>query len=735
MNTLRQVIPSFTASTKSSALISKTVKPPNKKSYKTLRIRKLALAVALSLSVSVPNITQAATYTVTNTNDSGPGSLRSAIDDANDLTPNALDTIIFSVPSGSIINLLSRLEPRDSVIIKGQISGDPSSIILDGGNNVKLIFATGFSNNIANLTLENITLQNGNSPSSGGSITATNINLNLTHTIITNSSASTASFAKGGGLSFSNGNLTINHSTITGNSTSGSGGGLYVQNSDLVVFDSIISENSSNKSGGGLFLKSSTATITSSVFTDNYTTNLTDSFIGASTGAGGGIFIQNKKYANTPTREIRITKSNITNNLTKGFSAKGGGLYIDQVDVSLMIDSTISGNSTSGDEALGGGIYSKSRLFLLDSSISENSTTGKNANGGGIFSRNFIDLINTSLSGNATNGLSADGGGVFLQFSSNPYDGFNFVQSTITNNISQYGAGGISVIPGTGSGNAFRNTIVSGNTGPEGNFENKDTSSGRIIFAENSLFGDSFTEISIAFSVDNIFSDNPNIGPLQFNGGYTKSHKPNEFSPVINSGNNSLSNIPSDQRGAGFNRVIDNTVDIGSLELQNVSVNQFTALNPNEVVTRRDMAREMLKALEGENYIPLNPNNNNEPYQVTGIYDDVGVNDVNAVFIEDFERRGLTDKGCSTDNFCPNMVVTREQIAPIFLKIFFGEDFTPSPSGNGFSDVPFGSFNADWIVELRDQQYTEGCDSNKYCPKEPVTREWFDFLLSKIEGL
>jgi hypothetical protein len=64
--------------------------------------------------------TSAATFTVTNASDSGPGSLRQAILDANN---NAgLDTINFSIPPGAphSINLLSNLPPiKDPVVIDG----------------------------------------------------------------------------------------------------------------------------------------------------------------------------------------------------------------------------------------------------------------------------------------------------------------------------------------------------------------------------------------------------------------------------------------------------------------------------------------------------------------------------------------------------------------------------------------------------------------------------------------
>jgi hypothetical protein len=79
----------------------------------------------------------------------------------------------------------------------------------------------------------------------------------------------------------------------------------------------------------------------------------------------------------------------------------------------------------------------------------------------------------------------------------------------------------------------------------------------------------------------NILNVNPRLGSLQNNGGSTLTHAPLSGSPVINMGDNSLippdsedldgdSNtsepIPFDQRGVGFERIINATVDLGAVE-------------------------------------------------------------------------------------------------------------------------------------------------------------------------
>jgi len=104
----------------------------------------LALACLLQFSVTAA---PAATFTVTNTNDSGPGSLRQAILDAN-AAPGA-DTIAFNIPSAGIhtVSPLSPLPPvtdDSGVTIDGytQPGSSPSTLVI-GDNAVLLVELSG----------------------------------------------------------------------------------------------------------------------------------------------------------------------------------------------------------------------------------------------------------------------------------------------------------------------------------------------------------------------------------------------------------------------------------------------------------------------------------------------------------------------------------------------------------------------------------------------------------------
>ncbi len=100
---------------------------------------------------------QAATYTVTNTNDAGAGSLRQAIIDAN--AAGGADSIVFDIASNSTITLVSSLP---SILDDVTINGSGSSGLTIDGNDVARVFTIGTVNPtdgptvvISNMSIEN----------------------------------------------------------------------------------------------------------------------------------------------------------------------------------------------------------------------------------------------------------------------------------------------------------------------------------------------------------------------------------------------------------------------------------------------------------------------------------------------------------------------------------------------------------------------------------------------------
>ena len=145
-----------------------------------------AILTLLALTFSAIGITaHAATFTVTNLNDSGAGSLRQAINAAN-VNAAAADTITFSV-SGTIA-LVSTL-PTITDTAGLTMDGTGQTLTISGNNAVQVMWVgTG-----ASLTLNNLTIANG------------------------------IAVGQGGGGILNNGTATITNSTFSGRAVTGEG--------------------------------------------------------------------------------------------------------------------------------------------------------------------------------------------------------------------------------------------------------------------------------------------------------------------------------------------------------------------------------------------------------------------------------------------------------------------------------------------------------------------------------
>ncbi len=78
--------------------------------------------------------------------------------------------------------------------------------------------------------------------------------------------------------------------------------------------------------------------------------------------------------------------------------------------------------------------------------------------------------------------------------------------------------------------------------------------------------------------------------------------------------------------------------------------------------------------------------------------------------------------GCGGGNFCPANPVRRDQMAPFLLKAEHGSSYVPPTCAGIFDDVPCPSLFADWIEQLNAEGITGGCGGNSYCPLNPATR-------------
>jgi predicted extracellular nuclease len=102
---------------------------------------------------------------------------------------------------------------------------------------------------------------------------------------------------------------------------------------------------------------------------------------------------------------------------------------------------------------------------------------------------------------------------------------------------------------------------------------------------------------------------------------------------------------------------------------------------------------------------------------------DVPSNDLFYTDIGKLAARGVT-VGCGNGNYCPNQLVTRDQMAAFILRAK-GEFNPPTPATQRFTDVPPSNTFYNFIDRMAVLGITVGCtpDHLQYCPSDPVRRE------------
>jgi len=234
----------------------------------------------------------------------------------------------------------------------------------------------------------------------------------------------------------------------------------------------------------------------------------------------------------------------VSGNSTDG---TGGGICVDTNSTLTVESSTLTGNC-AGD--YGGGVANSGTLIINNSTLSDN--RGEFA-GGGILNMASLTLSNSTLSGNTT---QLHGGGIW-----------------------------------TGGQGAISNSTLSGNSGTNGGainnrlgtLEIKSTILKRGESGSN-IVNDSGTLTSDGYNLSNDngsgyligpgdqINTDPLLGPLQNNGGPTFTHALLPGSPAIDAGDANFTPPPFfDQRGTGFDRVVNGRIDKGSVEVQSGS--------------------------------------------------------------------------------------------------------------------------------------------------------------------
>jgi hypothetical protein len=314
-----------------------------------------------------------------------------------------------------------------------------------------------------------------------------------------------------------------------------SGGGIRdVGNASLTLNNMIVTNNTATADGGGISMENDastpwTLTVNRSVISNNRAGD-----------AGGGIDEDGSGH-------VIVSLSTISGNICVN---QGAGIWLDAIagaTSSLTISqSLISANVAINGPTGGIGNAGNGAVAILSSTVANNFSGGAMTGGGGFGDENNLGtlfVLNSTFVGNSS---TQNGGGIQEGGPSTVID-----DSTITGNVTAAEGGGLFI---TSPSFTLQNTIVAGNLSNAGgmNFQG----------ANPDLLGTPTTAIA------NFIGGNPLLGPLQNNGGPTPTMAPPPGSPVIDMGANGA--IPAgtrfDQRG--FNRVVNNVVDIGAVEFQ-----------------------------------------------------------------------------------------------------------------------------------------------------------------------
>ena len=235
-----------------------------------------------------------------------------------------------------------------------------------------------------------------------------------------------------------------------------------------------------------------------------------------------------------------VTLSKLT--IRDGFIASGGGTTnssgggISNRGTLTIDNSTITGNGAHGGNSVGfgGGIANWGRVTVNNSTLTGNFANGifGAGIGGGIANAGTATVNNSTLSGNSAVGA---GGGILNRGSGN----LKINNSTISGNKAP-GGGGIANL-GTAT---VQNSIVANNSG--GNCLDSVTSKGYNLSSDGSCNFNGPGDVN---------NTNPMLGPLQYNGGPTKTMALPSGSPAIDAGNPSGCTdghghlLKADQRG------------------------------------------------------------------------------------------------------------------------------------------------------------------------------------------
>ncbi len=425
--------------------------------------------------------------------------------------PGSLRDLIGAAAAGDVIQFDASLNGQ-VILLASQINVT-RALTIEGPGADKITISGGSRTRIfsatAPLALTGLTLKNG--LGDGGALFVMRARASVVECTFTDNAAPNG---QGGAIYNPSSPVDLSHCTFSGNTASGFGlGGAFSgsPNAPVTMTDCIFSKNSAHD--GGAIFADAQLTLVRCIFTGNSIP--TD-------GIAGAVFNEYPTFINGCV---------FTGN-SAGEGGAGGALFL--ADGTIR-DSLIAGNaigSTSQAAAQGGGIWNFGTLKIQNSTVANN-TSGAHSQGAGIYNDGVLILDNSSVSGNSA-GESSSGGGIF-----NDDD--------------------------DGASVSVANTIIARNSAPAG-----PDISGTFASRGFNLIGN--TEGNIGATASDLVNINPQLGPLQDNGGPTATMALLPGSPALDHGDPAFDPIAfnppmmADQRGGP--RLEAGGLDIGAYEAE-----------------------------------------------------------------------------------------------------------------------------------------------------------------------
>ncbi len=735
-------------------------------------MRRLALNAGLAFALSAA--AGAATFTVTNTDDSGPGSLRQAITDAN-ATPGA-DTIEFDIPGAGV----------HTITPSSGLPAITEAVLLDGYSQPG---ATENTDPIATNAVIQIELDGTTAPGSPG------IQI-LGHVGSTVQGLAIGGFTTGVQLTGALGGSTV-RGNFLGTDASGSVArynlrGVYPSNPGVVIGGPNASDrNLISGNEFGVYVPANGVVIQGNLVGTDATGTKSigniDTGILCANAFGAGTLI-----GGSGPGEGNVISGNV-----------GGGIWLSQSQTIDIVQGNRIGTIADGTGPLGNEVGIVTNVGGNDSVIGglgpgESNVIAYNRVYGILFSGN--GGINNSARGNSIHdngGLGIEIGGDgpsyndALDADAGPNKGQNFPIIQLVEHPDATGAASTRIVGKLGSAASttfdldfysnpacsnFPREFIEGETWL-GTSQVTTDGNGAAVFdvtfpvatedgARISATATDPTGNTSEFSQRIIFSITPASGPdtggtaftafgtdfadpttLTVGGipatsvAFTNDHMLTATMPAFAPGTSQdvVATTPDGTTGTLVKGWVSDFLDVPGLHQFHVFVttlvsNGITAgvggglYGVDQGTKRQQMAVFLLKAEHGLCYTPP---------PCAGTFPDVPCTNIFAPWIEALAGEGITS-GCGGGLFCPDNLVTRRQMAVFLLKTKYGSNYVPPACTGVFDDVACpGAPAVDFIERLAAEQITGGCSAMPplYCPDNSSTRGQMAVFIVKTFNL